>query len=538
MTTRRPTGEKFPQYRLTITNYSDGRRTDLTDRMQAFHYRWGSRFNNEIGHVADPAGGLFTLDNKDGFFHPLSNPIVDPLPGSVVSLAARVLERGAVRTILLFRGWSLGILDADVVGTPSTVTLPVEGAFGRIQGRNSRLYAFIGSNLPSGGLINAILDNVGWSRELRDIAPGSVILHEGRAQGLTSGGNRFFDTLSRIELITQAEGGRCWDDHRGYVMFEDYDGRIANKIAWAFNEENTNRYQLHPFGDSVINSIESQSNTVEAIALREDDFLPARETLTVGALTYGPGWILPDVRAGETREMHIALDPTKATFLQSVDMPVRGRGLTDGYNLIARTGQPVRHTLFPPSIDIKGPVGARRPGVTIRIRNDSDPSLPQSQSTGTLIVNELSGVIGRTPGNLGLNLISPLEDSESILRYGLKYVDYPAGDLFVNIDQIRNRLAQIINTHKGVGDAPPLSRLDIHGHATFEPRTGQAPFPETHTWLLARVNDDAIVSGIAGIDRPTRFHIDEMEHNWDLNLGHRSIARLTRAVNQLPGPVM
>ena len=500
MTTSRPA--LYPRYSLMATN-PDGSRVDLTGRLHHFEFRYGSRFQNEVGHLASPFSGSVRLRNNDGRLSPMGNPIVSPYPGVILDLHCQYLVNNRVFNILLFSAWSACILEADTAGTTAAVDIPLEGALARIAGRHSRLYNIVFSDLRTGRLIDSILTNVGWPTTRRRIQTGRIVVNEGRGQGLTSGGRDFQDTLSRLELICQAEGGYSWDDYQGNVVFQDYDGRRAPKIAIALDNSQIQGYNILNSSESIINSIVSESNEVEVGTLQAfDDVLKPALPFTR---------VIP---AGQTREFFIEADDEAITFIQSVNQPVEG---SDYSFLNPSNGQRLPHTLDPVSIRT-----LRRYGLSVTIRNEST-------LTGAFTLRNLNGIIGGDRNIIGLRTLEPIEHAASVRRYGLKDVSFVSGKIFTGTEQVHNRLQEIIDEHNGI-DTPPLDRVDVRGQVTFH---------ENQEMLTARVGQDCVLeNGVAQLSQRRLFHIDEVSHEWTIGQVHNVTLSLTRATGPIPGPTL
>ena len=497
MTTRRL--RLTPRYLFEVVD--GGTSFDITEFIVSAQWRWGSRLSNDIGGIVTPASGLITIDNTDGSFSPLSDSTrISTLPGPKVRIWVQFQDN---RVILLFSGWSMGILEGNLINSSREVTMPLEGALARIAGRNSRLRAPFSGNLFSGAIVHNVLNFVGWPQTLRDIDPGTVALLEFKAQGITNGGMQFLDTLSRLDLIMQAEGGRLYDDYRSFVVFEQETKRIAPKIATTFDESIISSHIVGSPSENIINSIVAENNEIQILALQQLD----------NAFKAVPPFTYP-ILAGSTVTLGLEINTDAVAFVATVEQMVYG----SDYTFVDSADNPI---LFPtPEIEI-GYVPQRplTEGVNITIRN------PTGRLAHFTVLN-INGTVGAASGILGVHLITPLENRESIQRYGLKPVQYPAGDLFVNIEVVRAKLQSIIDRHKGVDGVPPIQSLDISGSGT-----------SYHQWLEARVGDDAVVSDVGGLSAPKTFHIDEAIHsvNFRAPQYHNVTLRLTGG-QRLPGP--
>ena len=508
----------YPEYQLRVSQPDGSGVVDLTRRMVGFQFQYGSRFANSIGHVATPASGLITLDNRDGQLSPLGNPILDSRPGLLVDLDAVILLRGIPTSIPLFKAWSKGTSESHIVGARELVELPLEGALSFISSRFSRTFVLTNEDLLPGQIINLVLDDAGFPSQPRRIASGDVQLHQGRAQELTGGfslrqlatlqGAQPVNTISVLNSLVLADGGYLWDDWQRGVVFQDYRSRHNPPLfTIAYNNSDVHSRTVYPTGESIVNSVAANENDAQ---------LDDRGSIVQYLDANIPGEI---DTGNEQREITIQLrGDSNVAYIHAVEDLVQGTH----FRLESRQGVGWREDLTQ--------IG------NIAVRNDGDAvsfltpvKHVQSPFVDTrIVILDITGRVARSRELLGRNIIRQVERASSRLRYGLHHINYISGELFVSGTDLQRRLENILDELDGI-TRTPLKRLDIRGQATFLPEDIPAE-TRSHKLLTTRTGQDITVSQIGNIDRPTPFHVDGVRHEWQVGRRHEVTLELIEAV--------
>lgn len=458
---------------------------DWTRFAREITFRYGTRHRNDFGHVAETGSGTITLKNDDGRFHtieptppsrqrPPTFPTT-PLPGPRVEIYGAA--PGPTTLSLLGTFYSLGFLPIQAPGV-RLATMPLEGALGRIRGRDHYVYERFEDDIDVGSLFKQLMENVSWPARLSNVRGESeTILHPGRGQIGSGGPTKFADVLSVLDMLASAEAGRIYDNHRAVITFDTFGYRERQGRRWPLTGLITERVVPNQPGSTVVNSIAFQDTDIEVGRLRQIQAF--RQPFPMAAF----------VAAQSEREMVLEVDPTRASFIQRVS-PMRvgqhfrlevARDLTTFVPFQSTTAEIEAH-LHPQ-------------GVLLRLKNPHVTTL-------RFVIEGIDGIIGL---NRALSPLAyqPIVDQESQAFWGRKHEEYPAAKLFVNRQQLFQRLQGLIARHRGMGAVRPIPQLDVTIDCVRYPQ-----------YMTATIGDVMIVGGVQGIDNlnPQIFGIDEVEH--------------------------
>ena len=475
---------------------------NMTADLVSAQWRWGSRFKNQIGNVAEPASGTLVLDNKSGKYNPVSSaPGIDPTPGVEVWIYSR-LPNGQAH--LLFSGWSTGIVSSKTVGVRETVVLPLEGALARISARNSELFARIDDNLYTGQVLNQFLNNVGWRGSRTGIDTGNVQLNWRQINSAVGvGGNRQFqNTLNAFNIVAQAETSVIYDDYTRSIVFKNSDYRQNARIKYTLRQSGGSGTltfdradYLNP-SESIINFIEPDSSEAKITSIDDwDVFLSFNPNLpeaarTINVLEFSESTLnIPFNPNNVVDAISIAGIGNMRYGIEYLVRDVNGNPLVLGQDFI------VEFTNLGQSI-------------SVFIRNLTSGEI-------AVIINRLPVRLLQNPLALGRLALETIRNDASIRKYGRKHVAYPAARLFIDRSTVNVRLRSILERHKGVEGVDPLHRINIHGIASVSPEL-----------LQIRVGDAVALDEVYGTSMD-KYIVDEVAHSVTVGKRHNITLSLT-----------
>ena len=480
----------------------NGQQVNLTPDLIDATWRYGGRFAKEIGYVADPASGALTLRNHDGKYNPIHPPApIDTSPGVEVWIYRRDPLGGPA--LLLFSGWSRGVVATELAGFRETVIMPLEGALSRIATRNSELFARVDDNLYTGEIFNRFLDNTGWKGPRR-VDRGNVQLNwrHVNAEGFAVGGSRQFqDTVTAFTLLAQAETGRVYDDYDRSIVFEDSLYRQNSLIQYTIRPRRGTSVGLERADyldstDSIINFIEPDEASAQLTAFQTWDIWK----------NFNPNSPVSDrtvsLLNGTSFTIRLLLDDRNQMGIVAIaDIGP----LVPGFNFVAldSMGQNLQW-----GADYV--VDAYNLGQAVEI-------VVTNYTTDTIefILHNIEVRLLQNPVVIGEQALDSIRNDNSIRKYGRKYVRYLAAKLFVDRGAVNQRLRTILERHKGVEGVDIKHRMDITGNVIRDPE-----------YLHMRPGTAVALDDIFGTTLD-KYHIDEVEHTLHANRQHKVTIRLT-----------
>lgn len=472
------------RYRVLVYPTDDSFQ-DWTRFTREIQFRYGTRHQNDFGHVAEPGTGSLVLKNADGRFHSIEpTPVArqdpptfptTPLPGPRVELYGGA--PGPTSLDLLWTGYSLGFLPIEAPGR-HLASMPIEGALGRIRGRDHYVYERIENETDVASLFRQLMENVSWPARLSNVRGESeTILHPARGQIGSGGPTKFADVMSVLDMLASAEAGRIYDNNRAVIQFDTFGYRQRQGRRWPLTGLIAERVVVGLPGSTVVNSIAFHDTEIEVGRLRQIQAF--RQPFPMAVF----------VAAQSEREMVLEIDPTRASFISRVG-PMR---IGQHFRLeVARD-----LTTFVPFQSTTAEIEAHLhpQGVLLRIKNPHVTTL-------RFVIEGIDGIIGLNR-SLSPLAYQPIVDQESQSFWGRKHEEYPAAKLFVNRQQLFQRLQGLIAYHRGMGAVRPIPQMDVTIDCVRYPQ-----------YMPATIGDVMIAGGVQGIDNlnPQIFGIDEVEH--------------------------
>ena len=282
--------------------------TDITDRLLSVSCHTGRDSADLLTGVDDGAnltGQLRRLPELELAY-----------PGRAVALWAA----GADETwISLWTGYLVDALPHYAGSELDVTRIRAEGPMGWIKRRGWPLHipapTLIHGRVDAGRVINALLDlpqagRMLWPRERRLINPGEQLLNAGGLPAVTGAPRNLRGPLDALRSVARAEGGYCYGDRYGRIVFEGRKtrGRRLRRLRERGELRTLSLRQLHgaivnalPYDDGIYNIFTGggKGNTQPSLPA---DIIDYRENPLESPFRSGLMW------RGWTREFDIDID--------------------------------------------------------------------------------------------------------------------------------------------------------------------------------------------------------------------------------------
>ena len=474
---------------------------DISDDVENYQWRYGTRWPNAMGHVAIPGSGQFILDNhEDKYWLFNHDAAFDADAGARIH--ADLIDPDTGTEYIGWRGWTTDLSTPEQSAhIAQKATLAAQGALGQVGGRYNELFTFIGTsrfggsiplvgtvldaflqlfaNAPTHTVVTEIFKAIDWPAAWTQVGTGRSRFDLSRLNLSGTVGNvrQFTSTLDALAVVAQAEVGRIYDNHLGQAVFEGRLDRAYSSQVVPVTIDGDQCITVRQIGikDSIINEISAHGAEYSAGAkaqladsdYRDDQEPPIKVTFEPNEIKYVP----------------IALNSGRTTFayVRDVDVNWTSTRPTSEHQVAAH------------------PAGDGNVAVFVQ---------HEGAEGGTLTINSIEARKYRLNTDFLGFLINQL-NAESVFRYGRRRVRYPVGIVRVPTEDVtsplvlQNVLNWILNSHNAVSNDPRLlHRCDIRVSANDYPQ-----------FLNLRVGSLINLRNALGIGSGgERFFVDEVEH--------------------------
>lgn len=168
------------------------------------------------------AGSLqATLRNDDGKFSSFNT--ASPLYGNLLPGRKVRLRVTSPVSAVLWTGYLSRIEPHTTPGPYATATLYAAGPFVRLGGPNAKVSPAAQENVPTGDLVDAVLDAIDWDAAARSIQPGNVEIARWFAEDV--------EALAALQEIEDTEQGFLYEGLAWDVIFEQRYHRDVNELT-------------------------------------------------------------------------------------------------------------------------------------------------------------------------------------------------------------------------------------------------------------------------------------------------------------------
>ena len=258
------------QTRFYISGRDANRFVDITAYVQAAQWRYGSRFPNRVGGMAEPGAGVLMLSDERGLFSPLNpHPQIDPTPQARVFIIRGALVNNRRLPVRLFSGFSKGVvMSLNRHNGAVVITIPIVSDLGRIVEYGNGILYLAKRNATASIIIRDLLSEAGYAGRA-DIGDSNLILNANliNTQNIVNDGSRRkTDLKDAIAKIVSVDNGYFFDTPLSVKYFAGNDRYpVSADRTHEIEAESVLSFETQAFDSSVVNVIESRVNAATLI---------------------------------------------------------------------------------------------------------------------------------------------------------------------------------------------------------------------------------------------------------------------------------
>lgn len=380
----------------------------------------GQRNPSRIGGALPPTQGSLVINDRDGEFSVMNtNTLYSPFPGVEIQIFTRAGE-------LLFKGWSGGVTNGTTSRDHAFSTMTLYGPMKRLEEFDEGFFALLNGTPTISEALELVLSQHAESSSIpRTIQPSTTRIYSTRVNrsGAFGSGRQRAKFRDALHLLAQLEGGRIYDDQRGF-RFENFNSRYSySGTVKALPDAQV--VTTGALDASVINLIDSSADST-----RVQGTGPVAVTAAGAPVDFPITYQVPPNTQGWALVFELADDSIE--FMESWETPERGVDYlyTGDAPLVQHDARAVRWVF------------------------DNNTS-----ATKILTINQIRGEAIRVTATNRFYERS----QRSINRYGPKAVVYPS-ELLVDQESMRARLLEYLELYDGIsedGEIDPLISLQV-----------------------------------------------------------------------------